>query len=96
MARGVTDVNTHNGRESAFPERSINPEIDWAEGTMKIESKMERKGKVDVEQVVANRTLRQCWWKDGVLEDPLGTLWCAARYTFLTELAEKVARQKAG
>ena len=47
-----------------------------------------------MERVAANRILHRRWWKNGVLEDPLGTLWCATGYTYLTELAEKAAKQK--
>jgi hypothetical protein len=69
--------------------KSVNPEIDWAEGTLDMERS---RGKI--EKVAANRTQRRHWWRASVLEDPSEGLWCAAGFTYLTELAEKANRGK--
>lgn len=74
--------------------RSVNPEIDWAEGTMRVGLKERGRDEVGVERVAANRTQCRRWWRNGVLEDPSGTLWCAAGYTYSTELAEEASKQK--
>ena len=37
---------------------------------------------------------RRHWKKKGVLEDLSNNLWCAAGYTYSTELAEKVSKEK--
>ena len=47
-----------------------------------------------VEQVATNRMQRRQWWRKGMLDDPLGMLWCVARFTYLTELAEQAGEQK--
>ena len=44
--------------------------------------------------MAANRVQRRQWYKTGVLEDPTGTLWCTAGYTYSTKLAEKATEQK--
>ena len=47
-----------------------------------------------VQRVAANRQQRHRWWKAKVLEDPTERLWCAASYTYSTELAEKAGEDK--
>jgi hypothetical protein len=71
--------------------RSVNPNINWAEGTMEVER--ETNG-ARVEQVATNRMQRRWWWRKGILDDPLGMLWCVAGFTYLTELAEQAGEQK--
>jgi hypothetical protein len=74
--------------------RSANPKIDWAEGKMRVNSTTEGKGHPRVEPIAANRVQRRRWWKTKVLDDPSERLWCAAGYTYSTELAEKADRGK--
>nr|VWO97963.1 BZIP domain-containing protein [Ganoderma boninense] len=130
--------------------RSVNPEIDWMGGGMRVETVEEseeagrttsksgaRRPKVTVEdceedeedessqerregdekeqpmgaedgeagvkeeeeestaeRVRANRAQRRKWWKAGVLEEATEELWCAAGYTYSTELAEKANKEK--
>ena len=65
--------------------RSVNPEIDWARGKMKIElgkEGEELKEETGVQWVVANRQQQWRWWRSEILEDPSGTLWCMAGYTY--------------
>ena len=54
--------------------RSTNPTIDWAEGTMKVDSEAGMNDTVKVEWVAANRVQCQWWWRSRVLEDPSATL----------------------
>ena len=74
--------------------RSVNPEIDWAEGTMTVDSEGIKGTGIQVEQVTANRVQRRRWCRNGVLEDISGTLWCAAGLTYSTELAGQANKQK--
>lgn len=70
--------------------RSVNPNIDWTKGTMK----MGKARHPEVEQIAANRGQRRRWWKASVLEDPSERLWCAAGFTYSTDLAEKASKAK--
>jgi hypothetical protein len=74
--------------------RSMNPEIDWAEGKMKVDTGKREEGNPRVEQVAANRVQRCRWWRTKILNDPSERLWCAAGYTYSAELAEKAGRDK--
>jgi transposase InsO family protein len=77
--------------------RSVNPAIDWAEGTMKLSSERCERPEVQgskVERVAANRMQRRRWWKSGILDDPSGTVWCAAGFTYSTELAAHAGKEK--
>jgi len=74
--------------------RAVNPEIDWTKGTMKIDPKTKDETQASAECVAANRVQRRRWWKDGIFEDTSERLWCAAGYTYSTELAEKAGRSK--
>ena len=47
-----------------------------------------------VELMAANRAQRRRWWKTKVLDDPSERLWCAAGFTYSTELAEKADKDK--
>jgi hypothetical protein len=69
--------------------RGVNPEINWQGGTIAI-------GPQDpqVEQIAASRGKRQQWWKARILEDPSETLWCAAGFTYSTDLAEQANKAK--
>jgi hypothetical protein len=71
--------------------RSVNPNINWAEGTMEVKRE---KNRVRVKQVAANRMQRRQWWRKGMLDNPSETLWCVAEFTYLTELAERASEQK--
>jgi hypothetical protein len=70
--------------------RSANPEIDWKGGTLAVGN---REGDV-VERIAANRGQRRRWWKANVLEDPSEDLWCAAGFTYSTDLAEQASKTK--
>ena len=61
---------------------------------MEINSTMEEKNPTRVEVMALNRTQRRRWWKTKILDDPSERLWCAARYTYSAELAEKAGREK--
>ena len=61
---------------------------------MRINSSSETEPQASIEQISTNRTQRQCWWKDGILEGTSKRLWCAAGYIYSQELAEKAGRQK--
>jgi hypothetical protein len=74
--------------------RSINPDIDWSEGTMKVPSQKGRSEPGRIEHVNANRVQRRHWWRKGVLKDSSERLWCVAGYTYSTELAEKAKKPK--
>jgi RNase H-like domain found in reverse transcriptase/Reverse transcriptase (RNA-dependent DNA polymerase)/Integrase zinc binding domain/Chromo (CHRromatin Organisation MOdifier) domain/Integrase core domain len=74
--------------------RSANPKIDWAKGKMKIDPGGEQVEEVRAERIAANRQQRRRWSKTKVLEDPSDRLWCAAGYTYSTELAEKAGKSK--
>jgi hypothetical protein len=77
--------------------RSVNPTIDWAEGTIKLDSERgkgrEHHGS-QVEKVAANRMQRRRWWKSGILDDLSGTVWCAAGFTYSTELVARAGKEK--
>jgi len=47
-----------------------------------------------VEQVAANRMQQRQWWKKGMLDKPSETVWCAARFTYSTELAQHAGKEK--
>ena len=47
-----------------------------------------------VERIAANRVQRRKWWKAQILEDTTEELWCAAGYTYSTELAQKANQDK--
>jgi hypothetical protein len=70
--------------------RKVNPEIDWGGGTLSMRSE----GQMKTEQIAASRTQRRRWWKARVLEDPSERLWCAAGFTYSTELAERANKEK--
>ena len=70
--------------------RKVNPEIDWGGGTLS----MRTGGPGKTEQVAATRVQRRRWWRARILEDPSERLWCAAGFTYSTELAEKANREK--
>jgi hypothetical protein len=78
--------------------RSMNPAIDWAEGTMRVDtqegSRSKPEGRPRVEEIAANRMQRRRWWKASVLDDPSERLWCAAGFTYSTNLAEKAGEGK--
>ena len=70
--------------------RRVNPEIDWGGGTLSMRNSGQRR----TEQVAATRVQRRRWWRAKVLDDPSEKLWCAAGYTYSTELAEKANKEK--
>jgi hypothetical protein len=72
--------------------RSVNPNINWAEGLMKIG--VEEEDGVQVEELAANRVQRRRWWRANILENPSERLWCTAGYTYLAALAEKAGEGK--
>lgn len=78
-----------------------NPMINWNRGTLDMRVGMEgsrsnkRNPEVRMEQIAASRIQCQWLWRAKILEDPSEALWCAAGYTYSTELAEKVGREKA-
>jgi predicted aspartyl protease len=72
--------------------RKVNPEIDWMEGKLKMSGGPQTEARV--EQIAANRTQRRRWWKACVLEDLTEQVWCAAGFTYSTELAEKASKEK--
>jgi Reverse transcriptase (RNA-dependent DNA polymerase) len=73
---------------------SANPTVDWAEGTVEVDPTSNPGRQQETKQIAANR-MQQCrWWRAKVLEDPLDRLWCAAGYTYSTELAEKAGEGK--
>lgn len=78
--------------------RKVNPDIDWEKGTMELgEEEREATGAEwtpRIERIAANRVQRRKWWKDKVLEDTTEELWCAAGYTYSTELAQKANQDK--
>ena len=76
--------------------RSTNPNIDWEKGEMEVDSfpRIKPSDRTGVERVAANRVQRWRWWKAKILEDPSEKLWCAAGYTYSTELAEKASKAK--
>ena len=77
--------------------RKVNPNIDWQAGTMDMgeEANPEKEGwKPGVEHIAANRVQRRKWWKAHVLEDTTEELWCAAGYTYSTEIAQKANQDK--
>ena len=49
---------------------------------------------VRVEQITASRGQCRRWCQAKILEDPSEALWCAAGYTYSTELAEKASKEK--
>jgi len=67
--------------------RSVNPEIDWTKGIIKLNLEPKGRQQANAEQVVANWVQWRCWWQDRILKDSLERLWCTARYIYLTELA---------
>jgi hypothetical protein len=71
--------------------RRMNPEIDWTAGELKLS---DAQRPCAFEQIRANRTQRRRWWKASVLEDLSEQLWCAAGFTYSTELAEKASQAK--
>ncbi len=54
----------------------------------------EGRNRGEVEQIVANRARRRRWWREGILENPTETLWCAAGHTYSMELAGEANKQK--
>ena len=70
--------------------RKVNPEIDWKRGTLSLDDGRERRA----ERIAANRVQRRRWWRAKVLDDPTESLWCAAGFTYSTELAEKASQGK--
>jgi hypothetical protein len=80
--------------------RKMNPAIDWREGTLEMREGARRKEKsghdleVKAEQIAASRGQRRRWCRAKILEDPSEALWCAAGYTYSTELAEKASKEK--
>ena len=70
--------------------RKVNPEIDWKRGTLSLDDGRERRA----ERIAANRVQRCRWWRAKVLDDPTESLWCAAGFTYSTELAEKASQGK--
>jgi len=70
--------------------RSVNPEIDWTDGTVKVEQAR----RSEIGQIAANRTQRRRWWKANILDDLSERVWCAAGFTYSTELAEKASKEK--
>ena len=80
--------------------RKMNPAIDWREGTLEMRERARRKEKsghdleVKAEQIAASRGQRRRWCQAKILEDPSEALWCAAGYTYSTELAEKASKEK--
>ena len=49
---------------------------------------------VRVEQITASQGQCRRWCQAKILEDPSEALWCAAGYTYSTELAEKASKEK--
>jgi len=74
--------------------RSMNLTIDWAGGQMQMNSTKIEEDNGKVELVAANWVQWWCWWKEKILNDTSERLWCAARYTYSTELVEKARRGK--
>ena len=82
--------------------RRVNPDIDWQGGTMEIGTEEEKPETETlaadwtpgVERIAANRVQRRKWWKAQILEDTTEELWCAAGYTYSTELAQKANQDK--
>ena len=80
--------------------RKMNPAIDWREGTLEMrEGARQKEGsghdlEVKTEQIAASRGQRHRWCRAKILEDPSKALWCAAGYTYSTELAERASKEK--
>jgi hypothetical protein len=72
--------------------RSVNPNIDWAGGMVRVESK--KLEGVEVEELSANRMQRRRWCKANILEEPSDKPWCAAGYTYSAKLAAKAGEEK--
>ena len=70
--------------------RRINPEIDWAKGSLKLVTSSKKK----IAHIPATEAQCRRWQKAKVFEDPSERLWCAAGYTYSTELAEKASQGK--
>ena len=70
--------------------RRINPEIDWAKGSLKLVTNSGR----ETTHIPATEAQCRRWQKAKVFEDPSERLWCAAGYTYSTELAEKASQGK--
>ena len=70
--------------------RRTNPEIDWAGGTLNLT----RNPRDEVVRISSTETQRRRWQKADILREPSEQLWCAAGYTYSTELAEKASQGK--
>ena len=90
----ITELGPKDVVLGLFWLKSINPKIDWKEGTMEIDPETRDNEWPSLEQNAANRVQQRRWWKDKILEDPLERLWCVAGYTYLTKLAEKAGKHK--
>lgn len=81
--------------------RKANPTIDWNRGILDMRigvegsESNEQNPEVRMERIVASRIQRRRLWRAKILEDPSEALWCAAGYTYSTELAERAGRGKA-
>jgi hypothetical protein len=56
--------------------------------------KVEQARRGEIGQIAANRTQRRRWWKANILDDLSERVWCAAGFTYSTELAEKASKEK--
>ena len=74
--------------------RHENPVIDWKGGKMKIDPPTTEDSAPRVKLIAANRVQCWKWWRTKVLDNPFEQLWCAAKYTYSAELAEKADRDK--
>jgi len=103
----VTDLGPENVVLGLPWLRKVNPNVDWTGGTMKIGADREEGEKSKqhlgstktiattmLEKVEANRIQRKQWWKEGMLEEPSEEVWCAAGFTYSTELAGKAGEGK--
>lgn len=78
--------------------RKINPQIDWTNGRVEVDtegrSAVPEEDLPPFEKIAANRRLRRHWQKHGVLEEATEELWCAAGFTYSTELAAEAHQAK--
>jgi hypothetical protein len=92
----VTDLGLEDVVLGLLWLRRVNPDIDWAQGKLKINSIIEEANArvARVEQIAANRVQRRKWYRIKVLDDCSEQLWCVAGYTYSAELAEKAGKEK--
>ncbi|KAA1479212.1 hypothetical protein DENSPDRAFT_886534 [Dentipellis sp. KUC8613] len=75
--------------------RKVNPQIDWTNGEVKLEAAgTPAEDFIPFQKIAANRRERRYWWKQKVLEESTEELWCAAGYTYSSQLAAEANQGK--